>query len=171
MQGALSNFRHVRRLERERGHWSHAGRWPRHSRVRSRESAKRFATLVAALATVAASLVLAGTGATATTPAASCPGTIEYPFSGFGDANAYVLTPGGSFEGSNGWTLTGGAAVVAGSESFGVHAASDSKSLSIPAGGSATSPATCVTKLDPTIRFFATGGSATSALQVDVFAA
>jgi hypothetical protein len=145
--------------------------------VASAATLKRLTALTAAIATVITSLALAGIGATATPPSggaavltATCPGTFEYPFLHWGDANPYVLAPGGSFEGQTGWTLTGGAKTVSGNESFAVHSKSDSKSLSIPAGGSATSSSICTTLWYPTIRFFATGGSATSSLKVDVIA-
>ena len=48
-----------------------------------------------------------------------CPAqTIEHPFARWLDNGNYVLAPGGTFEGSlDGWKLTGGAKVVAGSES------------------------------------------------------
>lgn len=135
-----------------------------------------MAALGAAMATMVASLVLTGVGATARTPAganvltASCPGTFEYPFVHWGDSNPYVLAPGGSFEGQTGWALSGGAKTVPGNESFGVHGTNDSKSLSIPPGGSATSPSICTTLWYPTIRLFTTGGSLTSPLKVEVIA-
>ena len=47
--------------------------------------------------------------------------------------------------------------------------ATDGRSLTLPAGSSATSPATCVGTLSPTLRFFARNtGAAGSALRVDV---
>jgi hypothetical protein len=64
--------------------------------------------------------------------------------------------------------LTGGARLVAGNESFSVNSSSDRSSLSLPAGSSATSPATCITLLHPTLRFFAlNSGAPTSVLTVD----
>ena len=54
-----------------------------------------------------------------------CPAqTIEHPFARWLDNANYVLAPGGTFEGAmDGWKLTGGAKVVAGSESFAAHGA------------------------------------------------
>jgi len=128
---------------------------------------ERFKSIVAAIGTICVSLTAGATGAAAS--GSTCPGTTSYPFAQFGDANPYVLVPGGSFEGkTTGWTLTGAAKVVSGNETFLVNSSADTKSLSIPAGASATTPAICVTFWNPTIRFFATGGSSTSGLRVDV---
>src|ERR1700761_1847580 len=81
---------------------------------------------------------------------------LTQPFAPWGDTSLYKLVPGGSFEkGSASWTLTGGARVIAGSEPFGATGSVGSASLSIPAGGSAISPFTCVDAAYPTFRFFA----------------
>jgi hypothetical protein len=95
---------------------------------------------------------------------------LERPFLRFLDPLAYSLVPGGTFEGDGpAWTLTGGAKIVDGNESFKVHGASDSKSLSLPAGSSATSPPVCIHLLDPTVRFFAVNnGSLLSLMRVEV---
>jgi hypothetical protein len=101
----------------------------------------------------------------------SCTGeTYSQTFAQFGDANWYTAVPGGGFEaGTLPWTATGGAAPVAGNETFKVGGASDSRSLGLPAGSSATSPAVCASIDKPTLRFFArNGGSAGSRLNVDV---
>lgn len=101
----------------------------------------------------------------------SCTGeTYSQTFSGFGDNNWYTLVTGGDFEaGSVAWTTTGGAATVDGNESFNVGRASDSRSLSLPAGSSATSPAVCAAIDKPTLRFFARNtGASSSRLHVDV---
>ena len=80
----------------------------------------------------------------------------SHPFAGWLDGSSYVLAPGGTFEGSlDGWKLTGGAKVVAGSEPFAVHGAGEKNALSLPSGSSATTPPVCVNVLDPTMRFFA----------------
>jgi hypothetical protein len=86
------------------------------------------------------------------------------------DPASYVLAPGGNFEaGAPTWSLSGGAATVAGNESFGVGGASDSQSLSLPGGSSATSPAMCVGIDKPDLRFFALNtGDPTSTLAVSV---
>ncbi len=106
-------------------------------------------------------LFLAGAGAAF----ASCaPQPLSTPFSQFGDTNSYFLVPGGSFEGTQdqlGWTLDG-AALTAGNEPFTVGGAADGQSLTIAAGGSATSPYFCVDNTMSSLRLFAqeaTGGS------------
>jgi hypothetical protein len=82
--------------------------------------------------------------------------TIEHPFARWIDNSNYVLMPGGTFEGSlSGWTLKGGAKVVAGSESFAAHGTGEEYALSLPSGSSATTPPVCVGVLDPTMRYFA----------------
>jgi hypothetical protein len=82
--------------------------------------------------------------------------TTSHPFARWLDGSSYVLAPGGTFEGSlDGWKLTGGAKVVAGSEPFAVHGAGEENALSLPSGSSATTPQVCVGVLDPTMRFFA----------------
>jgi hypothetical protein len=94
---------------------------------------------------------------------------LERPFLRFLDPLAYTLVPGGDFESSAGWTLTGGARIVDGNEPWKVHGASDSQSLSLPSGSSATSPPVCIHLLDPTVRFFGVNnGSLLSLLRVDV---
>ena len=94
---------------------------------------------------------------------------LERPFLRFLDPLAYTLVPGGSFEDSAGWTLTGGARIVDGNEPWKVHSASDSHSLSLPSGSSATSPPVCIHLLDPTVRFFGVNnGSLLSLMRVDV---
>jgi hypothetical protein len=93
--------------------------------------------------------------------AACAPSPTTKAFQAFGDSADYSLAPDGAFEaGSGGWSLAG-ASVVSGSESYGVHSPSDSKSLAISATGSAVSPAVCVDITRPTFRFFAkrTSGS------------
>lgn len=90
------------------------------------------------------------------------------------DIADYTALAGGDFEsGSADWSLTGGAATASGNESFDVGGADDARSLSLPAGSSATSPTICVGILHPTIRFFhkrrSTGLLATlSTLKVEV---
>lgn len=101
----------------------------------------------------------------------SCPArTTEHPFARWLDNSNYVLVPGGTFDGSlDGWTLSGGAKVVAGSESFAAHGAGEKLALSLPSGSSATTPSMCVAVLDPTLRYFAANdGGLLSLLRVDV---
>lgn len=81
---------------------------------------------------------------------------LSQPFARWLDPASYELAPGGDFE-SAGWSLHGGATRVPGSEPFAATGALGSWSLSLPAGASAQSPATCVDAAYPTIRFFASG--------------
>jgi hypothetical protein len=87
------------------------------------------------------------------------------------DLAYYTPAPNGGLEsGSAEWSLSGGAGVEAGNERFFVGSSSDSHSLSLPAGSSATTGTTCVQLLDPTMRLFVmkSSGSLLSALQVEV---
>lgn len=94
---------------------------------------------------------------------------LTQPFAHWGDSNLYKLVPGGSFEQSaSGWTLTGGAHVVTGSEPFGVTGSVGSHSMLLPAGGSAQSPFTCVDFAYPTFRFFARNNGLLSTTLVQV---
>ena len=89
------------------------------------------------------------------------------------DPASYTPLPGGSFESSTaGWSLSGGATVGNGNESYYV-AGAGTNSLTIPSGGSATSPVICVGIEHPTLRFFAkrnSGGllGVVSTVRVDV---
>jgi hypothetical protein len=81
---------------------------------------------------------------------------LTQPFARWGDSSTYELAPGGDFEGSlSGWTLTGGAARVAGSEPYGATGAVGADSLALAAGASAQSPYVCVNASYPTFRLFA----------------
>jgi hypothetical protein len=99
----------------------------------------------------------------ATTGATCAPRAFNTTFARWGDTALYTLTPGGSFESAaSGWTLTGRAAVVAGSSPF----ASGRSSLSLPAGTSALSPPICVEKGYPSWRFAARSAGGKLAVEV-----
>jgi hypothetical protein len=86
----------------------------------------------------------------------TCDAPTSTPFLPWLDPMTYTLAPDGGFEqGASGWTLSGGARVVAGNEPWRVNGATDAYSLSLPAGGRATTPEMCVGLLHPTVRFFA----------------
>ena len=89
--------------------------------------------------------------------AVGCEGrTYEQPFRRWLDPFLYVLAPNGGLErGAAEWRLTGGAKAVAGNETFYVGGATDSRSLYLPSGSSATTRPMCVRILHPTVRFFA----------------
>ncbi|HEX4011679.1 MAG TPA: hypothetical protein VHX62_16780 [Solirubrobacteraceae bacterium] len=91
--------------------------------------------------------------------------TLSQPFAPWGDPSSYELAPGGDFE-TSGWTLTGGAQLVSGSEPYAATGTLGDSSLSLPAGSSAVSPSTCVDAAYPTIRFFV-GGTGIVAVSVD----
>jgi hypothetical protein len=95
--------------------------------------------------------------------------TLTQPFLPWGDANAYKLVPGGSFEtGTTGWTLKGGAGLATGSEPYGAAGSVGSWSLYLPAGASAQSPYTCVNAAYPLLRFFARTGGLLSTVTVEL---
>jgi hypothetical protein len=91
-------------------------------------------------------------------------------FSPWRDNRSYVLTANGGLEqGDAGWTLANGAAVTEGNDPFFLNDAADHQSLSLPAGSSASSPATCFGAGSPTFRFVArTSGDRHARLKVEV---
>ncbi len=92
---------------------------------------------------------------------------LSQPFLPWVDANMYKLAPGGDFEsGTAGWTLSGSAGVVPGSEPAGVTGSVGASSLSLGAGASAQSPTTCVNAAYPSFRFFARTNSPGSVVVV-----
>jgi hypothetical protein len=113
--------------------------------------------------------VLPGVVSPSDTPA-TCDTSASQPFARFGDYSNYVLVPGGSFEsGAPGWQLKGGSGVVSGNEPYYVHGKKDRYSLSIPAGGSATTPPMCFAFGDWHLRLFAQSSSTNlSSLRVNV---
>lgn len=96
--------------------------------------------------------------------------TTKKAFSKFGDQGDYYLVPGGSFEAAAGWTLAGGAKLVAGNETHYLNASTDRSSLQIPVGGSAATPWLCIGKDEPTIRYVArtSGGLNWSSLNTTI---
>jgi hypothetical protein len=82
------------------------------------------------------------------------------PFLSFGDQDSYFLAPGGNFEGSpgkalNGWSTTGRVGIAKNNnESYYVGSPSDSQSLFMTAGSSATTPQICVSHDTPALRVF-----------------
>lgn len=96
--------------------------------------------------------------------------SLTQPFLPWLDPAHYTPPPNGGFEqGGSSWSLQDGASVVSGNESYYVGSASDSRSLKLPSGSSATSAAMCVGIEHPTLRFFAkNSGSPLSTLRVKV---
>jgi hypothetical protein len=101
----------------------------------------------------------------------TCPSSAyEQPFAPWLDFASYVPVPNGGLEsGADGWSLDGGAAVVAENESFDVGGPQDTSSLSLPSGSTATTSSMCVDTWSPDLRFFArNSGSLLSTLKVEV---
>jgi hypothetical protein len=92
--------------------------------------------------------------------------TLSQPFLPWADFSSYELAPGG--DGSlTGWSLTSGAQQVSGGEPWDVSGTA-TNSLSLPAGGVATAPQTCVDAAYPTLRFFSVAGTPGSSAEVSV---
>lgn len=95
-------------------------------------------------------------------------GAASQPFAQFGDGNSYYPVPNNGLEnGAAGWSLGSGASVVSGNEPWYVGGWG-SHSLSLAPGATASSPATCISLLDPHIRAFARSNGADDALNVQV---
>jgi hypothetical protein len=134
--------------------------------------ARRSLTVVVSIAIIAAMTLtstakadLLGTG-----QASYCDPYPTQVFAPWGDSAYYGSLYNGGFEsGSLGWTLSGGARVVAGNEPFRVRGASDSRSLLLPSGSSAYSGTVCFALGDWHLRLFARNvGSASGKLRVQV---
>jgi hypothetical protein len=124
-----------------------------------------FLTLLASSFVVSAQAASTTSASTATCPSAA----LSQAFARWGDSSSYELVAGGSFEGSlSGWTLSGGAQKVAGSEPYGATGTVGSFSLGLPAGASAQSPFTCVEAGYKTFRFFARNTGTASKILVQV---
>ncbi|SRR5712691_1884911 len=131
--------------------------------------------LVAALAFAALALVAASAAPAAPRDGGllggllggNCPSSGSQVFAPWNDTNRYYLAPNGGFEnGSTGWSLSGGAAVVSGNEPF---YATGTHSLALPSGSRATSPRVCLGPHDLFVRFFASDlGGTDSGLRVRV---
>jgi hypothetical protein len=136
--------------------------------------ARRLTLLAGALAGVSAVALPAVSAQAATTPASvtttACEaGATSEAFLPWGDSNQYGLLAGGNFEGSlTGWTLTGGAKAVAGSEPFKATGTLGAWSMGLPTGSSVTTPLTCVDAGTPTFRFFAHNLSSSASILVQV---
>jgi hypothetical protein len=140
--------------------------------------ARRLTLLAGAVAAVSAvalpaasaqaALTLTLPTPTVTTTACEAGATSEV-FLPWGDTNQYGLLAGGNFEGLLlGWTLTGGARTVLGSEPFNAAGPLGLFSMGLPAGSSVTTPLTCVDAGTPTFRFFARNLSSTANVLVQV---
>jgi len=91
-------------------------------------------------------------------------------FASLGDSRDYVLAPGGSFEGKDldGWQVQSARVGGGGSPLEVPDTDKNKRSLTIPAGGSATSPAMCVDLHYPTFRLMTKPQKGQGQLRVDV---
>jgi hypothetical protein len=122
---------------------------------------------------LAMSLLAAGTSAAAApldSVLAPCGEDLSQPFLPWLDPFNYAFAPNGGLEsGLGGWSSSGGGRVVSGNESYAVHGAGETYSLSLPPGASATTPSICIGTLSPTARLFVRNpGSPLSTLRVEV---
>jgi hypothetical protein len=116
---------------------------------------------------VIAGLTAGGAGATkAEAGLLTCAQSPEQPFAAWGDYSPYTLAPNGSLEqGSSGWSLSGGASIIASNNTY----RSGSYSLSLPSGSSATLSNVCVRLSDDRARFFVRNtGNADAILKVEI---
>ncbi len=122
----------------------------------SRLSLRTAAAAVTAIVALAAGATTANAGVLVASAPDCAAQSLLKTFLPWWDIADYTALSGGDFEGAgDGWSMTGGAAIANGNESYYVGGSQDSRSLSLPAGASATSPAICVGLSHPTIRFFA----------------
>jgi len=128
----------------------------------------RFAlATIVAVAVVALSAPVANADLLGSLIGNNCPTTGNQVFAPWNDFRSYYLAPNGGLEnGSNGWSLSGGAYVVSGNQPFfrsGTH------SLSLPSGSRAVSPATCIGPYALSLRMFGSDvGGADSGVHVRV---
>jgi hypothetical protein len=141
---------------------------------RLRLKTRAITIAAAALTLVAVTAPTANAGLLVSTASDCDAQQLSKPFAPWADFANYTPVDGGSFEaGTPVWSLTGGAKVVSGNESFSVRSKSDSRSLSLPQGSTATSRSICVGLGEPTLRWFQRQsggllGSLTSAMTVEV---
>ena len=128
----------------------------------------RRVTAVLTLGLVTLPFILAlGTSSAGAGLGVACPSPTTQPFRAWSDFAQYAQVPDGGFEaGASGWTLAGGAKVVAGNEPFYLRSAGDRWSLSMPAGSTVTSPPMCISLLSSKMRFVAGGSKGSMKVQV-----
>jgi hypothetical protein len=123
---------------------------------------------------VVASLAIAGpaSGAVGQTPPPVPPldttqcehQTFSQPLLAYGDANYYVLAPGGAFSSADSWYLSGGAKITPTVQSDGTTG----KVLQLPSKAQASSPVMCITNDYPIARLFSRAISGTGPLSLNV---
>jgi hypothetical protein len=110
-------------------------------------------TTLGALSCAAVIAVAAATPAVAATTDTTCsPPALSQPFAAFGDRNFYALAPGGTFDdpAGGGWTLSGGASIVATTQPD----RTVSGVLDLPSKAKAVSPIMCITADYPKARMW-----------------
>jgi hypothetical protein len=129
---------------------------------------KRRLRLVSAALIAAAGLsVPAASAGTAHRLLPSC-GAKSYPFTLWGDYDAYCAFPNLGFEnGSASWTLTGKASIVAANEPWDVSG-NGTHALQLGPGATALSSPLPVSLVDPWVRFFARSVGASGPLHVQI---
>jgi len=125
-------------------------------------ASSRCRAVVAGLTAIAASAALSGPAFADNGAAGGCPAVpTAQTFSPWGDVADYFLAPDGGIEaGAAGWDLDDGAAAVEGNETYAVGGTDDHRSLSLPAGSSATTAPICIGIEHRSMRFFVRGSGA-----------
>ena len=129
---------------------------------------RRFALV--ATATVAAIAVTASPALAGQRPSGCPAAELSNPFAPWGDNADYQMAPGGNVEGgATTWSLSGGAEVVEGNETFYVGDAGH-LSIRLPGSSSATTSRMCIGVESPSYRLFVkrSGGSSSSRLVAEV---
>ena len=135
--------------------------------IGNRRSGRARASLALAFLLLPLTLAFGASSVSAGGLGIACPDPTTQPFHSWSDYALYAQVPDGGFEaGAAGWKLTGTAKVVAGNEPFYIRSAGDRKSLSLPAGSTATSPPMCIGLLSSKMRFVAGGSKGTVKVQV-----
>ena len=150
--------RQVRPFAEAAGFAAGRGRYPHRvgAHRRTKPSRRPRARRVSLLALALPILLAAGAAPARATDTRVCPAQpLGQVFLPWADPGWYTPLPDAGFEVlPGGWTLRGGAQVVAGNEPFRVGGSADTHSLSLPSGSSATSGTACVGLGDPTLRLF-----------------
>jgi len=131
------------------------------------KAALTFALAAVLLLAAFAAPAPASAGLLSTGTATECDPDTSQVFLAWGDDAYYRLAPGGSFDSGPSWSLGGGARVVTGNEPYKLVAGT--RSLLLPAGSTATSPAMCFAYGDWHARFMVRNtGASTGRLEVDI---
>jgi hypothetical protein len=96
--------------------------------------------------------------------------TLAQSFSAWNDYGQYTpVLNAGVEDGSTGWTLSGGAAVVRGNEPWKIGGAWHAHALDLPAGSSAVTAPICIDATYPYFRLFArNAGTSRSTMKIEV---